>query len=103
MDASNSSGEQHHVLLPDDEEHRVGLEREILDPSTSLDRLSEILKLVQGYESSTAVNDSGELRQASDYLLNHLLLDGSTPLDVIQEIQNVISERRTAEGLPPEE
>ena len=97
------SGEQHHVQPSANEELRIGLEREILDPSTSLERLHEILNLVNDIESSSRVDGVKDFRVVSDEILNYLLLDGSTPLEDLRVIYSVIKEKRQTEALPPED
>lgn len=86
---------------PDPVAERVALEREVLDPSTELERLYEIL------EQSKMPADSGAdaygievLNTASDKKLLKLLRESSTPLEALEDIDRIIKERKAGKPLP---
>jgi len=76
---------------------------ELRDPSTPIDRLREI------YHRSLEINSRGEdtaaqpisVEDLSDDQINFLLLNKSTPLEVLREINRVVRDRESDNTLPP--
>ncbi len=80
---------------------RVALEREVLDPSTELERLYEILEQAKrpaGSDEDPYGLDG--LSRASDEKLLKLLRDSSTPLEALEDIERIIKERKAGKPLP---
>ena len=86
------------------EDERVALQRELLDPSTSLERLEEIARKSKKLPAAPKQLPKSWIEEASNEELVALLKDSTTPLEVLEEIHRIAKSReQNAKRLPPKD